>query len=348
MTVKESRAAKLAEAGPCIQGFTVALVSRDEAKTPDWVRMQLESFGIRFIHELCYEPAAVVDVANQADVVWLFGGLEVLTEDCLKSLPRCRAILRTGSGTDSIPVAAATELGIVVANTPEALGHIVAEHTIGLLLSVLRQIPQHDRAMRSGVWDPAHSWPNWHLDGSTLGFVGYGYIAKLVKQKMSGFGLNFMAYDPYASSDDFALENVRQATLDEVLRESDFISIHCPLTDETQNLIAEREFGLMKDNAVLINAARGPIVNEEALLRALKYRSIGGAALDVFEQEPPRMDGELIHMNNIVVAPHNGGSSDLYPQTFWQDSVDTLVAMSRGKMPLWYVNKPVKPRVRFS
>ena len=144
----------------------------------------------------CAGPAEVAEAAGDADVVWTMGGSRVITAEVLPLLRRCRVILRTGTGTDNIPVEAATRLGIVVANTPEATMHQVAEHAIGLLFAVIRRIAEQDRLVRRGIWDRYRAWPDWHLVGRTLGLVGFGRIARLVARKVSGLELKVIASDP--------------------------------------------------------------------------------------------------------------------------------------------------------
>src|SRR5262249_48641703 len=157
--------------------FKVVMVVNDHPPTPAWVPQQLAENGIDLIEHICKSGAEVAAVAADADVVWLFGGSRIITADVLPHLPRCRVILRSGSGTDDLPVAEATRLGIVVANTPEAHMHAVSEHAIGLLFAVIRRIAVQDRAVRRGVWDRDLIWPNWHLAGQTLGLAGFGRIA---------------------------------------------------------------------------------------------------------------------------------------------------------------------------
>ena len=197
------------------------------------------------------------------------GGSRVITADILPLLRRCRVILRTGTGTDNIPVEAATRLGIVVANTPEATMHQVAEHAIGLLFAVIRRIAEQDRLVRQGIWDRYRAWPDWHLVGRTLGLVGFGRIARLVARKVSGLELKVIASDPAVEAPIMAEHGVEKVGLDDLLARSDFVSVHVPLSEKTRHLIGERELRLMRPRAVLINTARGEIIDQPALVRAL-------------------------------------------------------------------------------
>src|SRR5439155_3945728 len=164
----------------------------------------------------CVSDEEAVRLAADADLVWVFGGSRVLTAPSLERLPRCAAIVRTGSGTDNLPVEAATRLGIVVANTPDVMTNAVSDHAIGLLFAVVRQIASQDRAVRGGVWDRDRAWPLWTLRGRTLGLVGFGRIARAVARKLAGFEPRVLAYDPLVSPEDAAKHGVTTAGLDEV------------------------------------------------------------------------------------------------------------------------------------
>jgi D-3-phosphoglycerate dehydrogenase len=238
----------------------------------------------------------------------------------------------------------ATRLGIIVANTPEAVADDVAEHTIGLLLAVLHQIALHDRDVRNGIWDPRRLRPGWHLAGRTLGLVAFGHIARLVAQKMSGFGASLLAHDPYVDAKEMVRLGVRPATLADVLSQSDFVSVHCPLTKETHHLIAERELRSMKPTAVLINTSRGGTVDEAALFRALTNGWIAAAGLDVLDPEPPAPDNPLFQLPNVVITPHIAAYTDRYFANAWRDSVQVVLDLAHRRWPRWYVNHGVKPR----
>lgn len=323
--------------------FRVVMVANDLPPTPEWVVRQLGDSGIDFSEYACASGDAVRQTAADADVVWLVGGSRVVTPEVLPHLHRCRAILRTGTGTDNVPVEEATRRGIVVANTPEATAHAVAEHAIGLLFAVLRQIAVQDRAVRQGVWDRSHAWPGWHMTGRTLGLVGFGRIARLVARKTGGLEMKTIAYDPAVSAATMATAGVEAASLDDLLRRADFVSVHVPLLETTRHLIGERELRLMKPRAVLVNTARGPIIHEQALVRALEQGWIAAAGLDVLEQEPPAPDHPLLRMDNVVLTPHIASYSDEFAPNFWADSVRTLIEMAAGRQPLWSVNQARLP-----
>jgi D-3-phosphoglycerate dehydrogenase / 2-oxoglutarate reductase len=331
-----------------VASFRVALAALDAPEVPGWVVEQLKSQGIELAVHDCLNAADFLQYARDADLVWVFGGNKFVSAESLRpllpQLSRCGAILRTGSGTDNVPVDAATELGIIVANTPEAISDNVADHAIGLLFAITRQIALQARLVREGVWDRRRGWPNWHLAGQTLGLVGFGHIGQLVAAKMRGFDLKILAYDPVVSEDVLRLFGVHPSTLDDLLRQSDFVLLHCPLTKATYHLIGERELQLMRKHAVLINTSRGSVIDEKALVRGLTEGWIAAAGLDVLETEPPPPDHPLLSRSNAVITPHIGGYSDCSTENFWKHSVQVILDFAARRWPRWIVNREVEPR----
>jgi D-3-phosphoglycerate dehydrogenase len=323
--------------------LTVAMVANDMPPTPEWVGQRLAERGIDLLERACAGPAEVIEAAGDADVVWLMGGSRVVTAEILPQLRRCRVLLRTGTGTDNVPVDAATRLGIVVANTPEATMHQVAEHAIGLLFAVIRQIAAQDRLVRQGIWDRYRAWPDWHLAGQTLGLVGFGRIARLVARKASALDLTLIACDPVVEASFFEEHGVQKVSLEDLLVRSDFVSIHVPLSERTRHLIGEPQLRLMKSRSVLINTARGEIIDQPALVRALSEKWIRAAGLDVLETEPPARDDPILSLDNVVLTPHIASYSDLFHQRFWDHSVETLLALAENGWPLWVVNPDITP-----
>jgi D-3-phosphoglycerate dehydrogenase / 2-oxoglutarate reductase len=315
----------------------VALVANDMAPTPEWVVRQLAEQAVELTERACRGPDDVADAAEDADVVWVMGGSRIVTADVLARLRRCRVILRTGAGTDNIPVDEAHRLGILVANTPEATMHQVAEHAVGLLLAVVRQIPAQDRLVRQGVWDRNRAWPDWSLTGRTFGLVGFGRIARLVAHKVSGFDMTVLAFDPAVDTAEMSEHSVEKSSLEELLKRSDFVSLHVPLTEGSRHLIGEKELRQMKPRAILINTARGSIIDEAALVRALREGWIAGAGLDVLESEPATPDHPLLSLDTVVVTPHIASYSDRFAEAFWSHSVRTLIEIAQQRPPHWCV-----------
>jgi D-3-phosphoglycerate dehydrogenase len=325
--------------------FNVALVALDAPGIPEWVPAKLAKAGVALAVRECKSDADVIDLGRDADLVWVFGGSRVVTAACVPHLPRCIAIVRTGSGTDNVPVDAATQAGIVVANTPDALTDGVSDHVVGLLFAVLRQIAVHDRSIRNGVWNRDCGWPRFPLSGRTLGLVGFGRIAQRVHRKLRGFELTTLAFDPLVSAEAMAAQGVQSATLDDLLARSDVVSIHCPLTPQTRHLIDETALRRMKKTAVLINTSRGPVIDEAALVRALSEGWIAAAGLDVLDPEPPAATNPLLRLDNVVLTPHIASYTDEYFDHCWRHSVDAVLAIAHGRKPASVVNRPANPRL---
>ncbi len=326
--------------------FKVALVALDKRRIglPEWVKSGLDDNNIEWVHRECTTREELSEFASDADIVWVHGGSKIVNEDSIKDLKRCGAIIRAGSGTDNIPVEEATKMGIVVAHTPEATREEVSDHTIGLLLNVVRQISLQDHAIHNGIWTHETGRPRCQMLEQTLGLIGFGNIARSVIKKLSGFEMNFIVYDKYVSSETIEAAGAMAKDLDEVMSQADFVSIHCPWTPETFHLIGEHELRLMKPSAILINTSRGKVIDEDALIKALQEGWFDAAGLDVLNEEPPRPDNPLLKMDNVVLTPHNGGYSSVSQENFWRYSLDAAIAFSEGHWPRSYVNHDVKPR----
>jgi len=311
---------------------------------PEWVFSQLKDAGIDFTVALSETKEELTRNAGDADLVWNFGCGTLLWGDNLLALQKCGAILRSGSGTDNIDVARATELGIIVVNTPHVVAPSVADQAISLLFSLARQVTRHDRLIRRGQWDFQAATPSRSFQGATLGLIGFGRIPQLIARRLSGFEMKVIAFDPYVDSERMATLGVRGAPWDEVFQTADFVSVHCPLTDETRGSIGEREFRMMEPDALFVNTSRGQVVDEPALIRALQEGWIAGAALDVLEKEPPDDDNPLLTMENVILTPHIGGTSHRFPEEFYEGSVEAILDLAAGRWPRSIVNPNVKPR----
>ncbi|MFN8007692.1 MAG: hydroxyacid dehydrogenase [Terriglobia bacterium] len=327
-----------------MSSFKVSLVHMDEVTFPDWVSQKLKEEGVDLIVQECSTRDELLQVAKDADVLWLLGGSRILTPEILNQLPRCGAILRSGSGTDNVPVTEATRLGMVVANTPAAQHEQVTDHTLALLFSVVRQIAINDQLLRTGAWVRSRYFPYAPMTGKTLGLVGFGQVPQTICRRIRGYEMKVLAFDPYVPSKVMEQAGVRSVSLDELLSQSDYVSLHCPATRETFHLIKERELRLLKPTAILINASRGSVIDEPALIRALTERWFRGAGLDVFEQEPINPNNPLLKLENVVITPHIAGSGEGTAEARWDLSIETLIDLSRKRWPRSFVNKQVKPR----
>ncbi|MDP9309217.1 MAG: phosphoglycerate dehydrogenase [Actinomycetota bacterium] len=231
-----------------------------------------------------------------------------LTADVLERADRLKVIGRAGVGVDNVDIDAATRRGIVVANAPESTVVSAAEHTIGLLVALSRNIPQAHAALKQGRWERGR-YGGIELEGKTLGVLGFGRIGQQVARRALGLGMRVVAYDPFVSKERFRELGVeRVETPEEVYGASDFLTLHLPLTEETRGQIGKTAFEQMRDGVRLINAARGELVDETALLEALQSGKVGAAALDVFSVEP--YEGPLLELDNVVVTPHLAASTE--------------------------------------
>jgi D-3-phosphoglycerate dehydrogenase len=256
-----------------------------------------------------------VDVDPDGDLMEIIGGYDgivirsatKLTADLIDAASALKVIGRAGVGVDNVDVEAATRRGIIVANAPESNIVSAAEHAVGLLFALARNIPQAHNALAEGRWERS-KWGGVELAEKTLGVLGFGRIGQLVARRALGLQMHVLAYDPFVAAERFREAGVEQATLDEVLARADFVTLHLPLNDETRGAIGAEAISRMKEGARLINAARGELVDETALIEALESGRLAGAAIDVFAEEP--YSGPLLAAPNVVVTPHLAASTD--------------------------------------
>ena len=250
---------------------------------------------------------ALADAMVGVDAVLVRSATKI-TRESLARADRLTVIGRAGVGVDTIDVDAATERGIAVLTAPAGNTISAAELTIALILSLVRHVPAADRSMRAGKWD-RKSFSGAELQGKTLGLLGAGRIGSEVARRARAFGMRVLAYDPFLTEERAQAIGLELATLETILREADIISIHVPLTETTAGLVGERQLAMMKRSSFIVNVARGGVIDEKALLRALAEKRIAGAALDVFETEPLPADDPLRSLENVVLTPHLGAST---------------------------------------
>ena len=231
-----------------------------------------------------------------------------VTRDVINAAVKLKVIGRAGVGLDNVDLEAATNKGIIVMNTPAGNTISTAEHTMSMLLALSRNIPLADLSLKSGEWKRS-KFMGVELYGKTMGILGLGRIGTEVSKRAISFGMRIIAYDPFLSREIAEALGIELVELKELFKRSDYISVHAPLTDETRHIISDKELALMKNGVRLINCARGGIIDEEALLRALDAGKVAGAALDVFEKEPPDFSSPLLKHKNVVVTPHLGAST---------------------------------------
>lgn len=264
-----------------------------------------------------------------------------LDKETLKQPGNLKVIGRAGVGVDNIDISAATKKGIVVINAPEASTISVAEHTLGLLLSAARNIPKADRSIREKEWEKS-KLTGEEVYGKTIGIFGLGRIGGEVARRAKKLGMDVLAYDPYISEKRAEELGAEITSKDEVLEKADFVTFHMPLTDETKGMIGEKEFKKMKKDAIILNVARGGIIDEESLFNALKNGQIKKAALDVFKNEPP-FQSDLLELQNIVMTPHLGAATIEAQQNVAASIANQVIDSLEGKPVRNALNLPDLP-----
>jgi len=261
----------------------------------------------------------------------------VLDAETIRAMEKCRIIVRYGVGVDNIDLEAARKKKIYVANVPDYGSDEVAEHALALLMAVSRRIVTRDRAIRNGAWNIGPAEPMYSFKGRTVGIVGYGRIGQAFRRKIAGLGFGrVLVYDPRNRN---AHGDVEYVDLETLCAESDVISLHLPLTEETRHLIDQSKLSLMKPNAILINTARGGLIREVDLLQALRERKIFGAGLDVFETEPPDVRSELFRLDNLVVTDHTAWYSEESLQNLQMKAAREIANVFSGQPPISWVNR---------
>jgi D-3-phosphoglycerate dehydrogenase len=307
------------------------------------VREPIAEAGIRLLRERGFE----VDIDGDSDLgeaISRYDAIVIrsatkLTADVIQRAGRLKVIGRAGVGIDNVDVDAATRRGIVVANAPESTVVSAAEHTIGLLVALSRNIPQAHAALKQGRWE-RKTYGGVELADKTLGVLGFGRIGQQVARRAAGLGMRVVAYDPFVAPDRFrelGVERVERA--EDVYAAADFLTLHLPLTDETRRSVGADAFAQMRDGVRLVNAARGELVDEEALLEALRSEKVGGAALDVFSAEP--YTGPLLELDNVVATPHLAASTEEAQDRAGVIIAEQVAAALEGGLVTNAVNIPV-------
>ncbi len=244
----------------------------------------------------------IVAVAKDADAVLVT--YAKLTREVLMQLTRCKAIGRFGLGVDNIDLVTAKEKGIAVSYVPDYCIREVSDHAMALLLALIRKIPLSNKLVQSGRWEMPAVVPIRRIEGTVLGLIGFGHIPRLVAPKAQAFGIKVIAYDPYAKPDVFRAAKVDSVDFDTLLKTSDYVSVHAPLLPATRGMMNAATFAKMKKGAYIVNTARGPLVDEPALIAALDSGQVGGAGLDVVAAEPLAKDSRLLGRDNVIISPH--------------------------------------------
>jgi D-3-phosphoglycerate dehydrogenase len=307
----------------------------------DEEKEEFERMGAELILAQVNKEEDLIRVCKDAD--GLLNQYALLTRNVFQNLPQCKVASRYGVGVDSVDLKAATDLGVIIANVPDYCMDEVSNQTISMILTLVRKTAFFDRKVKSGHWDFRQGIPIYRTRGKTLGLIGSGRIGMEMAKKISSFGVKVIAFDPYLKKDP---EGIELTDLDTVLRDSDFISIHCPLNEATRHLLGEREFRKMEKKPIIINTSRGPIIDEKALIGALQEGRISGAGLDVLEKEPPDPGNPLLKMDNVVFSPHIGFYSVESISELKRRTAKNVVDVLSGKWPASVVNREVAGKTR--
>ncbi|MFW6174621.1 MAG: C-terminal binding protein [Chloroflexota bacterium] len=320
------------------------IVTRPGVQDVSLPREAFEAVGGELEHMTNEDEGAVIEALKDVDVCIGAGwrpGRRVFEE-----MDRCKGVVSMGHGFDGWDLQAATDNGIILANTASFGTEEVSNHAMMLLLVCSRKFVLHDKLVRQGVWTREHLPPMGHISGQTLGIIGVGNIGRAVGRKARAFGLRVLAYDPYVPSWDFKEYGFEEARgMDQVLEESDYLTLHTPLNDETYHMMGGPQFSKMKNTAYLINVSRGKVVDEPALVEALRNGQIAGAGLDVFEQEPTPADNPLLQMDNVAVTNHYASYSEVAFQRAFRQMGQEAVRIAKGDWPMSLINPDVASKV---
>ena len=315
----------------------------------------LTKLGAEVEKTFCANEEELVSACSEADAIIALGiritpgysfSLKVI-----ENLNKCRLIAITGIGYDNVDIAAATENGICIANVPYYCLEEVSDHTMALILVCARKFYQLFPDIKSGKWSTHADYlsalkPLHRLSGQTLGVIGFGSIARTLVPKAKAFGFRIIAYSPHVPDNLFKKLKVESVGLDQLLEESDFVSLHTTLTSETKYMMGLQQFKKMKKTAYLINTARGELVDEKALYTALSQRIIAGAGLDVLNPEPPSPNNPLLMLDNVVITGHFAYYSEESREELFMQPWEEVARVLKGKWPYGLVNPEVKERFR--
>lgn len=269
-----------------------------------------------------------------------------IPEELCAGAPYLVGIVRTGIGLDTVDIPGATRQGVCVAHVPDFCHDEVADATWALLLAVARKIVLADRRVRAGTWAPNTLLPMHRLRGRLLGLVGFGQIARKVAERGRAFGMRVLAFDPYVDGKTMARSHTEKVSLEELCKRADVVSLHTPLTEETRGLIGVSEFAKMKRGAILLNTSRGRVVDEEALIAALRSGQVAGAGLDVLVVEPPAPDNPLLQMDTVVLTPHAASTTVEALAELAEKVSRQIIQLLRGEWPTYLANREVRKQPR--
>jgi D-3-phosphoglycerate dehydrogenase len=304
----------------------------------DIERSVLGAIGAEVIAMQAASDEELLDIVGDADALLVC--YAPVTGRVIDRAVKCRVIARYGIGVNNVDVPAASARSIIVTNVPDYCLEEVSDHALAMLLDGARRVTFLDRRVRSGRWDTQDAVPAFRLRGRTLGLVGFGQIPRLLSRKAQAFGLQVVAFDPYVDAASMEQHHVTKVEFDRLLAESDYVSVHVPLTAETTGLINEVTLRAMKPTAFLINTSRGPVVDDDALVRALREAWIAGAALDVLSTEPPARDHPLMGLENVILTPHVAFYSEESLRELQTKAAEEVASVLLACEPRYRVNAP--------
>jgi len=318
--------------------FKVVLAD-NEGKPVEIEKKILSEINVNFVYLNTLKNEIIINEAKDADA--LMCTYAKINSSVIPELKKCKVIVRYGIGVDNIDIDAASKAGIWVANLPPEYSLLeVANHTIAMILALNRKLVAYDAGIREGLWGFQIGVPIERLDGQILGLVGFGHIAQCVAKKALGVGLEVYSYDPYVDAFFMNEKSVKKVeTLDSLLEESDIVSLHAPLNEKTSKIIGENQLKKMKKSAYLVNTGRGRLIDEAALVRALKENWIKGAGLDVYYNEPIEKDNELLKLKNTLLSPHAAYYSEQSQRNQQIMAAEAVVDVLKGKTPKSFFNK---------
>ena len=299
----------------------------------DPAKKALEEANAEVVQAPSSSEEDIIKAAENADAILVT--YAKLNENILRSLKNCKAIGRFGIGVDNIDLKVAGELGISVNYVPDYCLDEVSDQAMAMIISMARKIPQSNKLVQSGRWEMPAVVPMYRLRGKTVGLIGFGNIPRLMTPKAQAFGFNVIAADPYAPKELFEKYGVENVSMDELYEKSDFISVHAPLLPETKGLVNKDAFKKMKDTAIIVNTARGPLINEKDLIEALDKNEIGGAGLDVVETEPLPENSPLIGRDNVILAPHTAFYSVEALEELQTKAASDVARVLNGEEPVY-------------
>ncbi|MGI6366740.1 MAG: hydroxyacid dehydrogenase [Anaerolineae bacterium] len=304
---------------------------------PEGMRLLEPVATLSQVGDYCSE-AERIEAARDVDAMLVRTG--AVTRALVEASPRLKIVARHGVGYDAVDVAACTEHRVLVTITPNANATAVSEHALALMLACARKVPQADALLKTGAWK-REPFVGIELSGKTLGLVGLGRVGAKVAHLASAFGMTVLAADPYTPAERAASMGVTLVPLEEMLPQADFVSVHAPLTPETHHIVGPRTLPLFKQGAILINTARGPLVDPAAAAEALRSGRLAAAGIDVFEQEPFAADDPLHGLPNVVATPHVAGNSNESLRNMAVDAATAILAVFEGRRPEGIVNPEV-------